>query len=143
MELELKDIKLCKRCHRKLKDIQSKQLGFGPICYEKYKNSKKHYLFDIEKGNNTMELNKDDIIKFYTLYSHYDVVSPNIGVIGDNKRFKQVVNAKCKLLKKENKDIFTNMNNTKCTIIIDDIEQTYIQIQTTEDLQNRKFSKFI
>lgn len=39
---------LCKKCHRELKDIQSKKLGFGPVCYKKYMNRKKVYLFDME-----------------------------------------------------------------------------------------------
>lgn len=39
---------LCRKCHRVLKDEQSKKLGFGPICYKKYLNRKKVYLFDME-----------------------------------------------------------------------------------------------
>lgn len=40
----------CRRCHRKLKDEKSKQLGFGKICYLKYIKSTQHnnYLFDID-----------------------------------------------------------------------------------------------
>ena len=44
--------KFCKRCHRKLKDETSKRLGFGKICYNKYINSKKKYLFEIEESKN-------------------------------------------------------------------------------------------
>ena len=39
---------VCKRCHRPLKDEISKKLGFGRICYQKYLNRKKVYLFDME-----------------------------------------------------------------------------------------------
>ena len=39
--------KLCNRCHRELKDDKSKQLGFGPICYKKYLQKQKIYLFDL------------------------------------------------------------------------------------------------
>lgn len=42
---------ICKRCHRKLKDDKSKELGFGPICYKKYLNIKKTYLFDMGVNN--------------------------------------------------------------------------------------------
>lgn len=43
--------KLCKRCHRKLKDEKSKKLGFGPTCYKKYLNKQKIYLFEMEVKN--------------------------------------------------------------------------------------------
>ena len=39
---------LCRKCHRELKDEQSRKLGFGPICYKKYMNKRKSYLFDME-----------------------------------------------------------------------------------------------
>ena len=42
---------ICKRCHRKLKDEKSKELGFGKVCYQKYLNKKKSYLFDMEGTN--------------------------------------------------------------------------------------------
>lgn len=42
------DSVICKRCHRKLKDETSKKLGFGKVCYEKYINKQKTYLFDIK-----------------------------------------------------------------------------------------------
>lgn len=42
----------CLRCGRKLKTEESKELGFGKICWIKY-NSENNYkeLFKIEKGN--------------------------------------------------------------------------------------------
>ena len=39
---------LCRRCHRKLKDPDSKKLGFGKICYKKYLKEQKNYLFKME-----------------------------------------------------------------------------------------------
>lgn len=51
--------KYCKRCHRELKNIESKELGFGKTCYHKYINRKRTYLFEIEK-------NKGGIISGYT-----------------------------------------------------------------------------
>jgi len=47
----LKNTNLCRRCHRKLKDEESIKLGFGRICYNKYKQSKKIYLFELEGGD--------------------------------------------------------------------------------------------
>ena len=44
------DNTICKRCHRKLKDMKSIKLGFGKICYAKYKQSTKNYLFELEGG---------------------------------------------------------------------------------------------
>ena len=52
MEVEKRN-NYCKRCHRKLKDDKSKELGFGKICYMKYLQSKnkKVYLFNMEITN--------------------------------------------------------------------------------------------
>lgn len=49
VEIMVEDIskKLCTRCHRELKDSNSKKLGFGPICYKKYLQKKKVYLFEM------------------------------------------------------------------------------------------------
>lgn len=49
VEIMVEDIskKVCNRCHRELKDDKSKQLGFGPICYKKYLQKQKIYLFDL------------------------------------------------------------------------------------------------
>lgn len=41
------DQAICKRCHRKLKDIESRKRGFGSICYEKYLKNKQTYLFEV------------------------------------------------------------------------------------------------
>ena len=30
------EVIICRRCHRKLKDAESKKLGFGKTCYKKY-----------------------------------------------------------------------------------------------------------
>ena len=38
---------LCRRCHRKLKDEESKKLGFGKTCYKKYCKRKPTYLFEV------------------------------------------------------------------------------------------------
>ena len=49
--LETKDhaTSYCKRCHRKLTDLKSIELGYGRLCYKKYieDSQAKMYLFDI------------------------------------------------------------------------------------------------
>lgn len=45
-------VKYCRRCHRKLKDEESKRLGYGKICYSKINKRRCLYLFDIEVLNN-------------------------------------------------------------------------------------------
>lgn len=51
MEREDNEILRCKRCHRKLKDENSKHIGFGKVCYEKWKKLEQNYLFDIDNYN--------------------------------------------------------------------------------------------
>ena len=45
---------ICRRCHRKLRDQKSKELGFGKVCYKKYLSRKKVYLFEMEETNETI-----------------------------------------------------------------------------------------
>lgn len=48
MEMPLStDQAICKRCHRRLKDLQSRKRGFGNICYLKYLETQKTYLFEV------------------------------------------------------------------------------------------------
>lgn len=49
---EKEEVKYCRRCHRKLKDDKSRQLGFGPVCYEKQLINQKNYLFTMEVNRN-------------------------------------------------------------------------------------------
>ena len=44
--------KNCLRCGRKLRSVESKEVGFGKICWEKY-NSENNYkeLFKMEENN--------------------------------------------------------------------------------------------
>lgn len=41
------EVIICRRCHRKLKDAESKKLGFGKTCYKKYCKRKPTYLFEV------------------------------------------------------------------------------------------------
>ena len=42
------EVVYCKRCHRRLKDIEAKKLGYGKICYEKIKPKNNCFLFDLK-----------------------------------------------------------------------------------------------
>ena len=43
----------CKRCGRKLKSDESKERGYGKICYEKAQNKEKiKKLFEVKKNAN-------------------------------------------------------------------------------------------
>lgn len=46
-----KTYKVCQRCGRKLKDYNSKRLGYGQLCYKKYLSRQKVYLFDMPIKN--------------------------------------------------------------------------------------------
>jgi hypothetical protein len=46
---------ICKRCHRELKDEESRERGYGLICWRKVKRSKNKPLFKIPAKEN----NKD------------------------------------------------------------------------------------
>ena len=88
-----------------------------------------------------MKLTQNDLIIFYDLLQHYNITSPNIAVIGNEKEFKK----KMKAILKANKDydsIYQSKTKPlKYIIIKNDIEQTYINIQTTDDLKDIYFRK--
>ena len=92
-----------------------------------------------------MEITKIDIIKFYTLYQHYNKLSNNIGVIGDSNRFRTYIKTIIKSFGKDKNKItiISNINKTKYTIIQNNIEYTYILIRNTDDLEGLYFKKFI
>lgn len=43
------DVKFCKRCGRRLTKEESRNLGFGLVCYRKHQKGKNKPLFDIFK----------------------------------------------------------------------------------------------
>lgn len=90
-----------------------------------------------------MNIELDDIIMFYTLKQHFDIISTNIGITGDNRRFKRYVLRAYKSIKNKHKQIYSNETKTKYTILNDGMEITFIHIRTTEDLQGKYFRKFI
>ena len=51
--MENEKYKYCNRCHRKLIDAKSRELGYGKICYKKHTNKQSIYLFDVEVTNET------------------------------------------------------------------------------------------
>ena len=88
-----------------------------------------------------MKLYKDDLIKFHELLKHYNETSPNIAVIGDKKTFKKLVK---EVLSRLNFDVLVvNRAETKYTILIDDIEISYVHVETLEDLEGLYFSKYV
>ena len=85
----------------------------------------------------------DDLVKFYILYTHYNIVSNNIGVIEKDK-----FNRLFRMIKRENKNnsnvrIMLNETKTKFTVIENGLETTYIYIETPQDLRGRYFRKYI
>ena len=57
-----------------------------------------------------MNIDLDDIKMFYTLKQHFDNVSTNIGITGDNRRFKRYVFAVYKSIKSKHKQIYSREN---------------------------------
>lgn len=89
-----------------------------------------------------MKLDKNDLIKYYELKSHQKEASTNIGIIGDIKYFKKTMSSILKSIKHYD-CMFANKELTKYTIINKGIEQTYIKIETLDDLGNLYFYKYI
>lgn len=44
-----KDRRNCKRCGRELKSEESRELGYGPVCYSKINHTELKPLFEMEK----------------------------------------------------------------------------------------------
>lgn len=138
---------ICRRCHRKLKTEESKRLGFGKTCYKKYLARKRTYLFEMNCEENVM-LNERDVKVFYELNSRLNPISRNIGVIGDDKKFKHKISLLNKKYKSSSKKAYNNIkiisNNTDVyRVIIQDLEYSYIKISSVNDLIGRTFRKFI
>lgn len=53
--MELDEVVLCKRCHRKLKDPEQRKLGFGKVCYKKQFRNRKIHLFEMGVNNETIK----------------------------------------------------------------------------------------
>ena len=47
----IEEYEVCRRCHRKLKDNKSRKIGLGPVCYKKYIEKQKTYLFEMGENN--------------------------------------------------------------------------------------------
>ena len=89
------------------------------------------------------DLESNDVVKFYELYNHFDIISRNIGIIGDNNKYQKYLSSIITSLQGKPIRIINNELNTKCTILIDDIEYTYIHIQDYKDMYGKKFRKFV
>lgn len=88
-----------------------------------------------------MKLYKDDLIKYRELKKHENPASRNIGIFADRKDFKHLVKETLKSIKFDT--LIVNKDETKYTVIIDDVEICYIRIDTLEDLQGLYFNKYI
>lgn len=93
-----------------------------------------------------MKLSKDDLVKFYELNHRLSENSPNVGIIGDRKTFRRKIKEILKVSGISNRrtnSVFVSDGGNRLTIIINDIEVTYIQIETLQDLRGRYFRKYI
>lgn len=91
-------------------------------------------------------LYEEDIIKFYELSSRISPISPNIGIIGDKKHFNlrvEEILTSSGLKKRKAEGVTVYRSIGRLTIIVGDIETTYIQVETLQDLRGRYFKKFI
>lgn len=88
----------------------------------------------------------EDIIKFYELSTRISQVSPNIGIIGDTRQFnlkvEEILTSEG-IKKRKPEGVYVYRGINRLTIITGDVETTYIQIETLQDLHGRYFRKFI
>ena len=90
-----------------------------------------------------MELTDRDAQIFYQLFIRYNPISPNIGIIGNSKKFEQYIKKVLAEFKNTGARIIVSENKKVYRILINDIEYTYIHITDTTDLRGRTFKKFI
>lgn len=57
--MEEKEVKYCKRCNRELKSIESKEIGFGPVCLKKVQAMQKQQRLFEMNGNKQLTMFKD------------------------------------------------------------------------------------
>lgn len=142
----MEEVEYCKRCHRKLKDKKSRELGFGKTCYKKYMSRERHYLFEMNDTIGGIDMLGDtDVINFYQLLNRFSLKSRNIGIIGDEKKYNKILKNIMKIYKnKKNIKVIINENH-KFSVIVGDIEYTYILIQNLQDdmFVNTKFRKYM
>lgn len=88
-------------------------------------------------------LTEEDIIKFYELFNRYDIKSPNVGIIGDTRKFKNYIDKVMKRYKGKKVRVICSDNGNRYTFIVDDIEVSYIKITSLHDLTGYKFRKYL
>lgn len=88
-----------------------------------------------------MRFEEEDIIKFYELLARYDETSPNIGIVGSKKKFDTYVKRALKNIKYT--AVYKNEAGTKYTVLLGDVEYTFIHIRDTIDLKGYYFRKFV
>lgn len=87
-----------------------------------------------------MEINEEDVIKFYELQSRYDPIATNIAIVGNKARYKNYVK---RYLEDYKGKVLMNIDKGITRIFINDVEYSLIHIRNTIDLRGYKFRKFI
>lgn len=96
----------------------------------------------MNRGENNMEFTERDLIIFYELHNRINLKSRNIGVLGDSKKFKRIIKDIYKQHKEKGMQVLS-VKDDKYIFIINDIEYSYIKIETLQDLRGRYFRKYI
>lgn len=89
-----------------------------------------------------MYITENDIRMFYQLLHHYNTASPNIAVVGDNKKFNRIVQEMINLYKDTNARVIKGIKTLRI-LTSEDIEISYIQVESVQDLTGLYFKKFI
>ena len=89
-------------------------------------------------------ISKNNIRIFYELYKHFDICSRNVGIVGSKKTFlKYIRNIRNTYNKFSSRMLIDSNGSLRYTIFVDDIEYTYIQINSVDDLEGKFFHKYI
>ena len=86
-------------------------------------------------------LYRQDIVKFYELYSRISEGSPNIGVVGDFKSFNMKMQEVIKKYKYSH--MYKRKDGHIITIFVGDNETTFVHIESLQDLYGWQFRKYM
>lgn len=86
-----------------------------------------------------------DAIKFYALLNHYDPSAPNIAVLGNRKKYKNLINYYMKEFSERKGGVRLKINPKKMIFMAKDMEVTVLFIEHYSDLYNSKlmFRKYL
>lgn len=102
-------------------------------------------LFNKSKKPNNEIYTEKDAIKFYELFRHYAISSPNIAVLGDKTKYKKLIQQYLKIFDYRKGATHLKINDNKIIFLSDDIEMTLVLIKNYNDLvnSNLKFRKYL